>query len=134
MLCVAALTSCHDRVEQLSGRYSYKISGSVVLDGDTTVLPDEQGAMELIRLNADSALLTFNALVGPIYTAQAKIDGKNIVIAPYERNLNYLTANYTLTAQGEGTIYDETMVIDLSYSGKTAKLETVKLTMLCKKN
>ena len=133
-MSVMALTSCHDQVDQVSGSYSYKISGKAVIDGDTVVLSDETGAMEIVRLSADSTLLTFNALLGPAYTAKAKIEGKDIRIMPYERTVNHQLKDYFVTAQGSGTFYDKTIVVTLQYADTTADLKADKLTMLCKKN
>lgn len=137
IVCIlGALTfvSCQDQVGQLSGTYSYKISGSVVIDGDTSVLSDETGAMQLLRVNSDSALLTFNALLGPVYTTSARINGKQIKVLPYERNLTHRLMDYTITGSGDGTVYDETIVFSLQYSDTTADLKAEKLTMVCKKN
>lgn len=128
------LTGCQDPVEQLAGNYSYKISGSVIIKGDTTVLSDEMGAMSLVHLSADSALLTFNSLAGPAYTTTAKIDSSHIAVMPYERNLHHRLIDYAITASGEGTVYGQTLVITLQYADTVADLKADKLTLLCKKN
>ena len=57
VVALTALVSCKDQVEQLSGSYSYKISGTAIFGNDTTSLSEEIGALELIHLSADSALL-----------------------------------------------------------------------------
>ncbi len=132
LLALTALVSCKDQVEQLSGSYSYKISGTAVFGNDTVSISEEIGALELIRLNADSALLTFNALRGPAYATKAKVEGKSIELMPYERTISHMTRDYTVTASGQGDLYDGTMLLRLRYTGDDVKADS--LTLLCKKN
>ncbi|MBQ6791047.1 MAG: hypothetical protein IJP76_06355 [Paludibacteraceae bacterium] len=132
LLALTALMSCKDQVEQLSGSYSYKISGTAVFGNDTVSISEEIGALELIRLSADSALLTFNALRGPVYATKAKVEGKTIELVPYERNISRLSRDYTVTATGQGDLYDGTMLVRLRYTGDDVKADS--LTLLCKKN
>lgn len=132
LLALTALMSCKDQVEQLSGSYSYKISGTAVFGNDTVTISEEIGALELIRLSADSALLTFNALRGPAYATKAKVEGKTIELVPYERNISRLSRDYTVTATGQGDLYDGTMLVRLRYTGDDVKADS--LTLLCKKN
>ena len=132
LAAVLLMTGCQDQVQQISGAYSYKISGTAVVDDTEYRLADEQGAMEVVRLNGDSALLTFNALLGQAYTAKALIDGKQLTIAPYERHVTVGVNGYTVTATGEGTAYDGTLVITLHYN--SAEVSANSLTLLCKKN
>ncbi len=132
LLALTALMSCKDQVEQLSGSYSYKISGTAVFGNDTVSISEEIGALELIRLSADSALLTFNALRGPAYATKAKVEGKSIELMPYERTISHLTRDYTVTASGQGDLYDGTMLVRLRYTGDDVKADS--LTLLCKKN
>lgn len=133
-LCALAFVACQDQVQQITGTYSYKISGSVIIDEDTVVLTDEIGAMEIVHINQDSALVTFNSLVGPAYATQAQIDNKQIVLAPYRRNLSIKTRDYAVTATGYGTVYDKTILFSLNYADTINKLTTDSIIMLCKKN
>lgn len=133
-LCALAFVACQDQVQQIAGAYSYKISGSVIVDEDTVVLTDEIGTMEIVYINQDSALVTFNSLLGPVYATQAQIDNKQIDLAPYRRNLSIRTKDYTVTATGEGTVYDKTILFALNYTDTINKLTTDSLIMLCKKN
>ena len=153
LLALTALMICKDQVEQLSGSYSYKISGMAVYGNDTVSLSEEIGALDLIHLSADSALLTFNALRGPAYATKAKLEGKSITLMPYKRNISRLTRNYTVTASGQGEVYDGTILVTLSYVGDTVRVDSLtaqansltvrtdsltmradSLTLLCKKN
>ena len=132
VVALTALASCKDPVEQLSGSYSYKISGMAVYGNDTVSLSEEIGALDLIHLSADSALLTFNALRGPAYATKTKVEGKSIALAPYERTISHLTRDYPVTATGQGDVYDGTILIRLRYAGDDVKADS--LTLLCKKN
>ena len=149
LLALTALVSCKDPVEQLSGSYSYKISGTAIFGNDTTSLSEEIGAMNLIHLSEDSALLTFNALLGPVYATKAKLVGKSITLEPYKRNISHLTRNYSVTASGQGEVYDgkiQTILVTLSYVGDTVRADSLtvgtdsltmradSLTLLCTKN
>ncbi len=125
------LTGCQDAVQQLSGTYSYKISGTVNVDSVGESRINEIGSMELIHLTADSALLAFNALNGPAYTTSATIRDKQIHLYPYQRTLESGLRTKTVTADGEGEIYDQTIVIRLSYRGDST---VNQLTLLCQKN
>ena len=126
------LTACQDAVQQVAGTYSYKISGRATVDGDEVKLSDEVGAMELIRIDSTTAMVTFNALSGPAYTTQAEIHADQITLNTYERDLTVNLTDYHLSASGSGTIYDQTILITLQYKGD--KFSADQLTMLCKKN
>ena len=134
LLAMIALMSCQDQVGQLSGTYSYKISGSAVQDSVSVALPNEQGAMELVRISADSALLTFNALAGPVYSTRAAIKGTQISLNPYSRVLEVGVEDYNVTASGEGTVYDKTILMQMKYVTVDSVLMADSLTMVCKKN
>lgn len=131
LFALMALASCKDQVAQVSGSYSYKISGTTSIANGTVALPDEIGALDIIRLDSVSALLTFNALSGPAYTTTATIEGKEITLEEYERTVTYSALTVPVTASGEGTIYDGTIVIDLHYASNNLDADLV---LLCKKN
>ena len=75
IILAVLLSSCQDQVQQVTGTYSYKISGSAEVSTDSVVLSNEQGAMDLIRIDTTAALLTFNELRGATYVANATIHG-----------------------------------------------------------
>jgi len=131
LFALMALASCKDQVAQVSGSYSYKISGTTVIANETVALPDEIGALDIIRLDSVSALLTFNALSGPAYTTTATIEGKEITLEEYERTVTYSALTVPVRASGDGTIYDGTIVIDLHYASNNLDADLV---LLCKKN
>ena len=129
---IALFSSCQDQVEQVAGTYSYKISGSVIVSEDTVSLVDEMGAMELIRKDSTSAVVTFNALNGPAYTAEAEIHGNQIRLQAYQRRMTIRAKEYTITGSGNGTIYSNTIIIALQY--RADDVSTNQLTLLCKKD
>jgi len=133
VLCLL-MTGCQDSVEQVAGAYSYKISGSVIIDEDTIVLSNETGAMEILRVSADSAMVTFNALLGPAYATPAKINGKQMRLLPFKRSLNVRVKDYEVTAKAEGTVYDGTILLNLQYENAAEKLKADSLVLLCKKD
>lgn len=133
-MLAACLVSCQDAVQQVAGNYSYKISGSVIIDEDTIVLANETGALEVLRVTADSAVVTFNALLGPAYATQAVLEGKKMTLLPYKRSINVLAEDYMVSAKAEGTIYDETLLFNLQYENEERALKADSLVLLCKKN
>ncbi|MBQ7631783.1 MAG: hypothetical protein IJS82_03370 [Paludibacteraceae bacterium] len=132
IILAVLLSSCQDQVQQVTGTYSYKISGSAEVSTDSVVLSNEQGAMDLIRIDTTAALLTFNELRGATYVANATIHGKTIELSPYKRNLTIGSRTYPITASGTGTIYENTLVLTLSYKGEDVSADEILL--VCKKN
>lgn len=131
-LLTFALTACQDQVQQVAGTYSYKISGRVELVNDSVVLSDEQGAMELVRKDTTSAMVTFNALRGPVYVTNASIHGKTIELEPYKRTLSIGSRTYPITASGKGEIYENMLVLTLSY--QSDDISSDEILLVCKKN
>lgn len=135
VLCVVVgllCAGCQDQVQQVSGSYSYKISGKAVVDTVERSLANETGTMEIVRKDSENALLTFNALGGAAYTTNATIADKHITLAPYERVISFGLEEHTVTASGEGDFYDRTLVITLQYKNDTLTADS--LTLLCKRN
>jgi len=126
------LMSCQDQVRPISGTYSYKISGTVRVDGTQRTLSTEQGAMEIVRIDNEKALVTFNILAGDVYHTNATIENKQITFEPYERDITIFAETYHVTAKGKGDIYDGTIIVSLEYSGDG--VQTSRIELLCKKN
>ena len=129
-----ALVACQDQVQQLSGTYSYKISGQAIVDGDTVGLLNEVGAMDILRVSSESAIFTFNALTGPAYYATAHFVGKTILFGGYQRTINVGTKEYTVQGEAEGKAYDETLLFTLRYYNEDQTFVADSLILLCKKN
>lgn len=132
MMLMLALVACKDQVQQVSGTYSYKISGKATMLGVEGMLTEEIGTMDIIHRTADSALITFNALQGPAYYTTAKITGKQVELESFSRGVTQTATTHDVMVSGTGTIYGEQIIFNLSYSGST--LNATNLTMLCKKN
>lgn len=135
-LLAFVLTACQDQVQQVAGSYSYKISGQALvrrtLSNDTVTLSNEEGAMDLIRIDSTAAMMTFNVLRGPVYKTQAQIHGKQITLDPYKRNITLGSTTYTVTASGTGEFYDNTLIVSLQYQSND--ISTDEITLVCKKN
>ncbi|MBR1877702.1 MAG: hypothetical protein IJ814_01725 [Paludibacteraceae bacterium] len=132
LLVMLACMACRNQVEQAAGTYSYKISGRVTVLGVEQALTDEIGTMEILPNTTNSAVVTFNALRGPAYYTTAKINGKQIVLNPFEREVTQSAVEYGVTVSGDGTVYDQTILITLRYSGTSLNADS--LLLLCKKN
>lgn len=132
LVVLLALVGCQNPVQQIAGTYAYKISGQYTVDDTEYVLSDEMGAMDIICQTDSTVLLTFNALRGPAYSTFATIRSKQLTLQPYERDVNEAGTNYHVTASGQGTIYDGTILITLSY--QSTSLTADSLIVLCKKN
>ena len=125
-------TGCQEQVRAIVGTYSYKISGQVTVDDETKALPEEIGAMDLLRVDATNAILTFNALKGPVYTAEAEINNNEIDLFTFERNITIGLNDYHIFVTGTGTVHDNTIIFTLDYTGNDISSDQV--TLLCKKN
>ncbi len=132
LLSVALLaTACSDAVRPFVGDFSYKISGTVTIDGSIThVLPTEQGCLQLDRIDKNTVLMTFNALGGGVYTDTGYVDNSHISFSEAERTLlltytnessQQTTQYFDLTVAGEGDIQNETIVFRLTYEGEGLK-------------
>lgn len=123
-LVLCALNACDNSVKDVLGDYSYKISGTAVIDDTIPVsLPDEQGAMQIVSQKGKDVLLTMNIFLGGVYTADAKVSGDSLFIKQCSRTipLTYtyeseedslisieqaVTENFTLEVSGAGKVYN----------------------------
>ncbi len=124
---VLLATACSDAVRPFVGDYSYKISGTVTVDGKTKVLSTEQGSLQLVRKDKNTVLMTFNELGGDVYTATGHIsdshisftDAKRVLHIAYTGESTVASVQYfDLTVAGEGDIQHETIVFSLTYYGE----------------
>lgn len=120
-------TACSDAVRPFVGDYSYKISGTVTVDGKTKVLSTEQGSLQLVRKDKNTVLMTFNELGGDVYTATGYISDSHISFTDAKRTLHIAYTGessvasvqyFDLTVAGEGEIQNETIVFGLTYYGE----------------
>lgn len=154
MLCTT--TGCESSLPSIVGEYSFKVSGQVIKD--TTqgiVLPTEMGSMEIIHLNDDHFLLTFNTINGSAYTTKAILSNNQLDLQPFNRTITIMyqaqdsdilggiiewteTEHYNTEVYGYGTIYDKTIEFTMQYSGielnGNNKIKGNNIVMLAKKN
>lgn len=126
------MTGCNDEVRTLEGSYSYKISGVVEVDWDEVNLADEIGAMDIVRIDTETALLTFNAINGGVYHTTAQINDKAITLKRFERDITLRAQNYHINVSGKGDVYDQTIIFSLKYESDDVSTQSIE--MLCKRN
>jgi len=130
VILTVALVGCKDNAEVRSaiGTYSYKSSGTLVLDSlnqgtsDTLIQVafTEIGALEVISMkDKDSVMVTFNELLGDVYSTRGSIKGNEIILQPFFRRFVNGKIIYptTIAVTGNGHIYDSSIVMNLNYSG-----------------
>ena len=127
-----ALVACKDQVQQVSGSYSYKISGKATLNGVSQDLSDEIGNLDIIRKSDSTAVLTFNTFRGSAYYTTAKIKGEDIELEPFNRRVTQTLVGYDVQVVGNGIVYGESIIFNLRYIGTTLKADS--LVMVCKRN
>lgn len=132
---LVTLNACQDSVKDVIGTYSYKISGQVTIDDSTRlVLPDEEGAMQVLREKDKELCITMNTLGGKVYTTKGQYTGDSIVLYPFTRyiTLSYayvddsaliaiehtVTEPFRISVSGAGKVYDGTVIYSFSYEGE----------------
>jgi len=115
------LAGCQDSTEVRSavGTYSYKASGILQVDTLASTALTEQGALEIVSLkNNDSVLITFNELLGGVYSTRGSIQGNEITLQPFTRNFVHVKVinPVTIVVTGKGNIYDNNIIMELHYS------------------
>ncbi len=132
---LVTLNACQDSIKDVVGTYGYKISGEVTIDDSTRlVLPDEEGAMQVLREKDKKVCITLNTLGGKVYTTKGKYTGDSIVLEPFTRNItlsyNYVddsalvavehtvTEAFRISVSGAGKVYDGTVIYSFSYEGE----------------
>ena len=126
---VILLAGCNTDVWQMAGEYSYKISGRVEItsEDDDVVrsLPDEMGVLRILQVDnkSDEVMLTMNQLGGSVFTTSGTIAEKKIEIEEFERTVKVapvaLEKEFTVTVNGYGERYGNTIVFYLAYEGET---------------
>ena len=127
-LILIGCCACSNDARLLSGDYSYKTSGSVVVATDTEEvtyqLPDKIGQLNVVDLKAtdkDSVLLVFNEMGGNLTTTYARISGDSIELLPYTTTLSITTGSgagtYDITVSGRGMRYDDLIMLRETYDG-----------------
>lgn len=116
LFCGLMATSCKNELQQTAGEYSYKISGSALIDSVETHLLNETGSLRIIDQN-DHLLLSFNMLGGDIYSTTAKMEKKELELAPFERIITHELRDFKVSVTGSGNVYDNNILLHLNYKG-----------------
>ncbi|MGM9745478.1 MAG: hypothetical protein ACI30H_00740 [Paludibacteraceae bacterium] len=128
ILTLIGCCACSNDARLLSGDYSYKTSGSVVISTDTEEityqLPDKIGQLNVVDLKAtdkDSVLLVLNEMGGSLTTIYARISADSIELQPYTKTLTITTGKgagtYEITISGTGAYYDDLIILHETYDG-----------------
>ena len=137
-----ALTACQKKNAPLfRGEYSFKTSGSVVLDeivddgetGDsfTVSLPNEIGQLEISDLGdgKDSVLVVMNTMGGEVVVTHAYCKDNEIFLRDFKKNTllftgDSLTLKNDLRVKASGQMYeDNTLILNMIYEGEAETSE-----------
>ena len=127
LFCGLMATSCKSELQQVSGEYSYKISGSAIVDSAEVRLTNETGALHIIDKDEKELLLTFNMLGGDVYTALGDLSSKSLNIREFERIIVHNTKDYKVKVSGSGEVYDDNIVLDMQYKGMSMDKDSIEL-------
>ena len=151
--------SCDREGRRLTGDYSYKLSGEVVLtdaDGQTTHhLVHRNGQMNIRKDKSQKAIyiITMNEMAGGAYTMKAEVHGDSLRIDPYSFSSNILSTTdlpsigqddapslvYQITAFGGGILNEDILIIREAWTGHQSGNSAVKvngpeMTIIAEKN
>ena len=140
--CLLALVACQKKnAPMFRGDYSFKTSGSVVLDeivadGETgnsfTVsLPNEIGQLEISDLGngKDSVLVVMNTMGGEVVVTHAFCKDNEIFLRDFKKNTllftgDSLTLKNDLRVTASGQMYeDNTLILNMTYDGEAESNE-----------
>ncbi len=126
--------------------------GATLADTIPVKLTNESGQLEVVSLyNEDSLLITFDQLNGDVCYTRGTTDGKTIHFAPYTRTLEIPfetekkdtlhigtalfprdtvitytkreTEMFNITVSGSALVFENNLIFDLKYSGKSQTTE-----------
>lgn len=140
LICsIIIFASCQKRGMQLfRGNYSFKTSGSVILDeivaeNDsiepacyTIGLPNEIGQLEISSLgdDRDSLLVVMNTMGGEVVVARAFCKDNEIFLKDFNKNTilfagDSITLKNEVRVQASGQMYEgNTLILDMIYDGE----------------
>ena len=154
---------CDRESGKLTGDYSFKLSGEVVLtnaEGEATYrLIHRNGQMNILRDKSGKGryTITMNEMTGGCYTMNAELRGDSLVIGPHSFNTNILSTNtipdfdvdfeqdddativYRVSASGGGIVNGNMLIIreiwDGYQSGNGAvSISGPEMTIIAEKN
>ena len=139
ILGLIAFSSCQKSGMRLfRGDYSFKTSGSVVMDeivpaghteepvSYTVHLPNEIGQLEISDLGneKDSLLVVMNTLGGEVTVTHAFCDGNEIYLKEFTKNTllftgDSITVKNEVRVRASGQLYeDNTLILNMIYEGE----------------
>ena len=140
--CLLAMAACQKKNAPLfRGDYSFKTSGSVVLDeivahsetGDsfTVSLPNEIGQLEISDLGngKDSVLVVMNTMGGEVVVTHAFCKDNEIFLRDFKKNTLLFTGDSLnlkndLRVKASGQMYeDNTLILNMTYDGEAESNE-----------
>lgn len=112
-------------VEAVSGNYSFKTGGVLETNGETISLVPESGQMKILPDGGDKVVITMNVTGGGAFVFNGTLSGSKITLSQIEREVLMLDgfgilelpAGALLRVGGEGTVYGNTLVFTMDYSG-----------------
>lgn len=155
LLCV----SCDKEGRRLTGDYSYKLSGDVILtdaDGqETHHLVHRNGQMNIRKDKSQKTtyIITMNEMGGGGYTMKAELHGDSLRIDPYTFSSNILSTTglpsigqdetpsvvYQITAFGGGILNEDILIVREVWKGyqsgnSAVKVDGPEMTIIAEKN
>ena len=139
--CLLALAACQKKNASLfRGDYSFKTSGSVILDeidaedepaSYTVSLPNEIGQLEISELGngKDSVLVVMNTMGGEVVVTHALCKNNEIFLHDYKKNTllftgDSITLKNDLRVSAKGQMYeDNTLILNMTYEGEAESNE-----------
>ena len=144
---------CDRERSTLTGDYSYKLSGEVVLtdvDGATTYrLIHRNGQMNILKDKSAKGryIITMNEMNGGCYTMNAELHGDSLLIDSHTFNTNILSTNsipdldidldldqdedativYRITAAGGGTVNGNILILNERWTGSQSGNSAARL-------
>ena len=163
VIVVLIIGGCDRERSTLTGDYSYKLSGEVILtdaDGAVTYrLIHRNGQMNILRDKSDKGryIITMNEMSGGCYTMTAELHGDSLLIDPHTFNTNILSTNsipdinidlddeeeativYRIAATGSGTVNGNILILNEAWTGSqsgnsAATLNGAEMTIIAEKN
>ena len=156
-------TACDCDKKSLTGDYSYKLSGEVVLanaDGEVTYrLIHRNGQMNILKDKSQKSryIITMNEMSGGCYTMTAELRGDSLLIDQHTFQTNILSTNsipdididldqdeeativYRVSAAGGGSVNGNILILTEVWTGKqsgnsSATLNGPEMTIIAEKN
>ena len=159
LLTAFLLTTCNRDVNNLTGDYSYKLSGEVIItddDGDETHhFIHRNGQMNVLKDKSRKSglVITMNEMNGGCYTLLAELQGDTIVLQPHQFTTTLLSTEdlpsigqdsahsmiYQISAAGSGRPNDPMLILREHWTGSqsgnaSVRLRAPEITILAEKN